>query len=629
MTTTFEVDVEGVTYEVDAPDEATAWRWANMEHAKTKPPTMHVMSGDKPVPSLLDPDMIAGSPLARVAKGAASPFVGGIQLSSKINDVLYKALGIPFRPGETTDDYIARLEKLTQEGRAKYGSEGFDWFEALGNVFSPAFLAALKLPVAATKTGKVGQGTALGTVAGASAPVTEKTTPEEFAKKKAVQTASGAAIGGAIPAVAIPAKKVGQMVYHGLIEPAVAPAAIKGRAFLEAAGDKADEIINLLRSPNEIVPGSAPTAGQAATPAGRAEFAALQRSAENAKPSDYIARNDAQNAARLDAVRTVGKDKAALEAAEQTRSLTTGEMYSEAYEVMVKRDPELRAMWKNPFFREAVGDAWKLAKAEGISPRKNLTEFLHLVKISLDDQLAKGPATGGTALTSNSRRAVQNIKKQLVDWMGAKNPQYEAARAEFAAQSAPINQMKVGQYLEDKLVPAVSDEAKQSATSFSNALRAAPLTIKKATGGPRFQELSKVLTPEQLTAVQSVQDDLARGARFEELARKGAKAGPNALDLATANLEREMGGRIPNILHRGAMLANAVIMRVEGKINKKLAAEMAIEMLNPQQVGESLAKAKARAAYNGEMTKKLYKALRLSAGPLHADAKRAVEDEEE
>ena len=30
----YEVDVGGVTYDVDAPDEATAWRWANIEHNK-------------------------------------------------------------------------------------------------------------------------------------------------------------------------------------------------------------------------------------------------------------------------------------------------------------------------------------------------------------------------------------------------------------------------------------------------------------------------------------------------------------------------------------------------------------------------------------------------------------------
>lgn len=37
---TFEVDIDGATYEVDAPDETTAWQWANQTHAQNKPSKM-------------------------------------------------------------------------------------------------------------------------------------------------------------------------------------------------------------------------------------------------------------------------------------------------------------------------------------------------------------------------------------------------------------------------------------------------------------------------------------------------------------------------------------------------------------------------------------------------------------
>jgi len=33
---TFDVDVGGITYEVDAPDETTAWNWANYTHKQKK-----------------------------------------------------------------------------------------------------------------------------------------------------------------------------------------------------------------------------------------------------------------------------------------------------------------------------------------------------------------------------------------------------------------------------------------------------------------------------------------------------------------------------------------------------------------------------------------------------------------
>ena len=36
----YEVDVEGVTYEVDAPDENTAWAWANQVHRQQAEPAV-------------------------------------------------------------------------------------------------------------------------------------------------------------------------------------------------------------------------------------------------------------------------------------------------------------------------------------------------------------------------------------------------------------------------------------------------------------------------------------------------------------------------------------------------------------------------------------------------------------
>lgn len=626
-TQTYEVDVEGETYEVDAPDERTAWRWAKAEHAKRKPPTMFTPSGEKDTPSWLDPDMIAGNPVTRFALGAASPFLGIGQLAANLSERLYKATGIPFRPGEAVNSYLARLQEMKEQGRIKQGSEGFDLMETAGAMLSPAFLALLKVPVAASATGKIAQGAAAGNVAGVTTPVTDG--GENFLEQKKDQAVFGTAVGAAVPAALLPASKIVSMAYQGLIEPWAVPVAVKGRAFLEAAGDKADDIIALLRSPQrEIVPGSRPTAGQAAAPAGRAEFSALQRSAEGVRPSDYVARADEQNAARIAQVRTVGKDKATLEAAETERGLTTGQLYKEAFDTMVKRDPELRKLWKNPYFRKSIGEAWELAKSEGVSPRKDLTQFLHFVKVGLDTQLAGTPT--GPALSSIQKRAIQGVKKSLVEWIEAKNPAYEAARTTFAEKSAPINQMKVGQYLEEKLVPALSEEAKQSATQYANALRNAPNTIKRAAGGPRFEDLSKVLDPDQLRAVESVRDDLARLARHDTLAAKGAAAAPNAIDLATNNLKAVAGGKIPNLLDRGFMVANAIISRVQGKIDAKLAAEMAVEMLNPSHVAKSLAEAKARAAFNARMVEDLHKTLRYwHAEGVHVAGKRKQNPSEE
>jgi hypothetical protein len=66
-------------------------------------------------------------------------------------------------------------------------------------------------------------------------------------------------------------------------------------------------------------------------------------------------------------------------------------------------------------------------------------------------------------------------------------------------------------------------------------------------------------------------------------------------------MEKEAGGKLPNLLHRGAMIANSIISRVEGKINRKLAAEIATEMLNPPGVAETMAQTMFRQQKNAAL----------------------------
>ena len=70
---TYEVDVSGKTYEVDAPDEATAWDWANQHHNQTMSPAENI-----------------GSRLGNLYEGAklsaSAPFIGGGNLIGAVPD---------------------------------------------------------------------------------------------------------------------------------------------------------------------------------------------------------------------------------------------------------------------------------------------------------------------------------------------------------------------------------------------------------------------------------------------------------------------------------------------------------------------------------------------------------------
>jgi hypothetical protein len=549
-------------------------------------PEPFVPSGEKPTPSWSDPDVLAGSPPVRFASGAASPFIGLAQLAAN-------AAG----QGEGFNEHMRRFAEMEQSGREKLGSEGFDWTKAAGTALSPAWRAG---PAPATTlTGKVAQGAGFGAAGGLTAPVTSG---GDFWSEKAVQTGVGTGLGVATPLAAVPLKWAARTGYHGLFEPLVKPAAIKGRAYLEAAGDKYKNIIELLQQNRQIVPGSLPTAGEAAAPAGRAEFSALQKSAEKVLPSEYLARADKQNEARRQVVEAFAGTPAKMEAAAAVRS-TRAEPFYEKGVKEVSDTSGLSELMKRPSSRAVFNRAERLARERSKDftelfpnklPRSITGEEAQTLKLAFDDMIKAYPKSGMDTAELN---AIKSTRGEFIKWMEARFPSLGSARKMYKMTSGPINQLEVGRELSNKLTPALREDAAQRGNVFAGAVRESAGVIKKATGEPRFKELEDVLTSRQLQAVHSVQDDLARSARMEDMARRGAGSA-NAIDLATASLQREAGGKVPNLLHRGAMLVNAIITRMEGKINEKLAREIAAEMLNPPKVAESLQQAAARRARN-------------------------------
>ena len=537
-----------------------------------------------PTPQTAPPDVfdkIYGSRDFRYLQGLAEPFYA----VGEAVDRGMTALGVPepFRPelAKIKRNIAPRIE----EARRATGSEGTDWAHVAGMATNPFSVAAGLSPAAATIPGRIAQAGLYGGVGGGLTTVGEG---NDFLATKGLQIGLGGLLGAAAQGAGEGVAAVGRGAWHA-VEPWLRPDITKGRVYLEAAGDKADDIIALTRNPRQIVPGSAPTAGEAAVPAGRAEFSALQQKASEIAPSAYQLRADQQNAARISAVRSVSGDEQALKDAIKTRASNAATNYGAARDGVVQSDAALETLLKRPSMEKAFARAEQLAKENGqtfSATVGDVTEYpvqsLHYVKTAMDDLLQNPDRFG---IGAAEARSMANTQRLFVNWLETKAPAYRAARTAYAQDSAPINQMQIGQYLENKLVPAISDEAKQRAGVYSQALRDAPGTIKRATGTQRFDDLSKALTPEQLSAVNSVRDELALSARNQQLAKAGAKAAPDiSVDAPT----------VGNVLERGIMIYNNIVKRLEGRINKKLAADLAVEMLEPTKVGESLAAAKAR-----------------------------------
>lgn len=444
---------------------------------------------------------------------------------------------------------------------------------------------------------------ALGNVA----PQALSQAPERM--KKAALEGATMEVGGrlAAPVIAKGAKMIG--AGYNMLSP-------KAAAYLEAAEGKGKEILNALRGNVEIVPGSMPTAAEAASGVGSTKFSAMGAAAEKLKSTQAVAQRDAQKAAQLAAVRQVGQTKAELKAAEELRGKTAQQLYSEADKAVVAADEGFNSLLGRPSMDKVMARARALSEEQGkpfqigqSTPaqvsRDTLTNIetvvpaqqakftgnnLHNIKQAFDD-LISNPETYGIGKAEAA--AIAKTRAQFVSWFEGKVPAYKAAREAFATQSQPVNQMQVGQYLEGKLKPALGEEtAKLRAGQFVTAAENAPQTIKKATGQPRFKELEDVLTPDQLKVINDVRADLERQARTEYLAKQGA----GSMGIEKLASRAAEGAKAPHIMSRIVTVANDILGRLAGKMDKKLAIEIATEMLDPKLAAASLEKAMARQA---------------------------------
>jgi hypothetical protein len=514
-------------------------------------------------------EKIAGHPATRFAVGAGSPALGLLQLGEK-------AYG-----GTFFDDKIKTLDRMSKAGRQSGGGgfalnpvtapieaaeamTGSDIYGTIGAAMNPLGLAVSKaIPLAQTFLGKAGQGAGFGAGAGAVAPVTG----DDYLGEKGTQIGTGTLAGATLPAGISAGAKVVEAVRNFL--PGGTPQIASNMAN-KTAGEKRDEIVRLMEQYRPTVPGERASAGEVAAPAGGATFSGLQRIVEKRTPDPYSDMEKASESARLATVRTVGQDKPALDAAEATRKANAATNYGAAYGQQFKADPALAQMADNPYFKDALPVAEKLAAAEGIT-----TRFLHFVKIGLDKQLER---VGDTALVKTEKDAVMSVRKGLIDWLGKKNPAYDAARKQFAADSVPINQMQVGQELEKALVSPLGTA--ERAGVYANAVREAPKTLKRATSYKRYDDLSDVLDPKQTQSVKDVSSSLARRAEYEDLASRGTSAAMDAINLAVPKLPAS------GMFNPKYSVARAIINRMTGNLDNKALDYLATKMQDPQEMAK-------------------------------------------
>ncbi len=462
----------------------------------------------------------------------------------------------------------------------------------LGNIATLA--PAMMVPGANTIAG----GTAIGALTGALQPVGTN-------DSRTLHSVVGGVAGGAVPL----AIQGGKLAKAAFIDPFTdaGQQRIVGRALSAAAGNDAAQAANNMRaaaepftgpSPfgqparqmmGEIVPGSIPTAAQAANNAG---IAALQRTASQTDPvvmNEFANIANRQNAARVNSLQNIAGDDGARAYFAADRDSVANQLYGDAFkDSSDKLTPYMKGqitqLLKRPSIDEASRVAQKLALERGEKPAAaGSLRALHDVKTALDDKIADAVQrnAGGEV------KALMGTKDKLLDTMERMSPGYTEARQTYAAMSKPINQMDTAQLIADKSIHPLTGNMQPNA--FAKALMDG--SAAKASGF-KGATLENTMDSPSLNSLNAIKDDLASQV-FAQNAGRGVGS-DTVQKLAYSNIIGQSG--LPSFIT--SMAPSQVVGRLAGQganmlysnANKDLSSRLAEALMNPQTAADAMQK---------------------------------------
>jgi hypothetical protein len=352
------------------------------------------------------------------------------------------------------------------------------------------------------------------------------------------------------------------------------------RMMTQAVGPDAEQIVSALRAPSTTyVPGTQPTVGEITAGAGigNTQLAALQtRLARDPElASQFAAREAANELARVKSIETIAPEiPADLVAADKARAAQGAINYGKIETKLVPPDETLTALLETPAMQEAVATAKNLAANNRRPFMTDANEYVGQslldIKVGLDKMLSSKRNAVGGALEATELKTIGKLRGEYIDWLEKALPGFKTARTEFEASSKPIDVMRTGDVLAEGITSPLSEGVTRPGV-FAQAVRNAPGTIKKATGAPRYEDLSAILETADSAKISNVLSDFARSEEFRRLSRATAsvKAGESVADIPGA---------------RGVIgtLASGIMKAFENAISRKAAVEIGEAMLQPE-----------------------------------------------
>ena len=346
-----------------------------------------------------------------------------------------------------------------------------------------------------------------------------------------------------------------------------------GRMLNQAADPQRAGVLNALDRTRPTVPGEQLTTARATTEAGAPTIQAIEKLVVNRyRPDLAHAVTEGNSTARLDSLRTIGKDESTLNAALLARSNIGGKAYQRAVDEGI--DPALAqalkpmrdSLLRRPEIQAAKADAVAIAKGDDVVLTDAYSvQGLGYMKRALQRDLDSAIVSGDTDKT----RVLKNTVKDLTDYLENVSPASRQADRVFQRLSREPNRMQLGQALEGRLTDALTDLEKRNPRMFATGLQNLDDLAKKETGFPVN------LRPDQRNTLSGISTSLEREANSRGMANLGTgRAG----DIVGQELKP---GEIPGILHRAVTVARFALEHVGIATKNMTLREMAAHIQDP------------------------------------------------
>ncbi len=409
------------------------------------------------------------------------------------------------------------------------------------------------------------------------------------------------------------------------------------------------------------IPGAELTPAQLAARAGAARFAATADVATAKKfPSEVAERAAAQDRALMTEMRTVSGAPAdplygrlgALESAVEARGRQTGPMFERARATTVAADATIDDLLKTPAGARALAYAEEIAgnlgqpftlrppaaptapppsgllTAQGTPmprsaappapPRQLSVQDLEYVKRGIDKAIEAAANAPRSGIVAADLRALEKLRGDYLGWLNSVSSESAAARSAFAAASKDVNKLEVARTLEQNLASALSG-GPERAQNFARAVQEAPATMRRATGDGRYAYLAELLGPDT-RKIEAILTDLRRQEQANKLIDVGRRSVPDIERVFTS----ASAASVPPFMDRVFTIARSILNKFEGKLNEKMAMQIAEELLDPAKTAAALERAQTFAARQQRAGAVARRPFEATAGALRSPAARAL-----